>query len=217
MLFSSDTTIVPLQVKVLLAGIPLTPVPRIAGAIFHAATNPDPETNGCAWVLPDDGPVFRVKPEEFKQGVYKMIDTRANAALKYVFLSYLCFLFSFHVSFVCRDQGGQRASLLLPGGQRCVAFTWQTIGSFGRRSCISQSGMGSKGTSRGLYPVMIVYLNVHACKRESETIKWVRGKGRQEDRSEGRTGCPHKFLEHIQQDKKPIRLANRGSALRMKK
>ncbi|XP_006460744.1 hypothetical protein AGABI2DRAFT_203925 [Agaricus bisporus var. bisporus H97] len=80
--FFADTAIVPLPVKVALAGIPLTPVPRIAGAIFHAATNPDPETNGCAWLLLDDGPVFRIKPEEFKQGVYGMIDNRANAALQ---------------------------------------------------------------------------------------------------------------------------------------
>jgi len=80
--FFADTAIVPLPVKVVLAGIPLTPVPRVAGAIFHAATNPDPETNGCAWLLLDDGPVFRVKPDEFKQGVYKMIDDRANGALK---------------------------------------------------------------------------------------------------------------------------------------
>jgi hypothetical protein len=78
----ADTAIVPLPVKVLLAGIPLTPVPRVAGAIFHAATNPDPETNGCAWLLPDNGPVFRVKPDEFKQGVYKVIDDRANGAFK---------------------------------------------------------------------------------------------------------------------------------------
>lgn len=80
--FFADTAIVPLPVKVILAGIPLTPVPRVAGAIFHAATNPDPETNGCAWLLLDNGPVFRVKPDEFKQGVYKMIDDRANGALK---------------------------------------------------------------------------------------------------------------------------------------
>lgn len=78
----TDTAIVPLPVKLVLAGIPLTPVPRVAGAIFYAATNPDPETNGCAWLLLDDGPVFRVKPDEFKQGVYKMIDDRANGALK---------------------------------------------------------------------------------------------------------------------------------------
>lgn len=59
-------------------------MPRIAGAIVYAATNPDPETNGCAWLLTDDGPVFMVPREEFKLGVYKMIDARTNAMLKYV-------------------------------------------------------------------------------------------------------------------------------------
>ncbi|KAF9452759.1 NAD(P)-binding protein [Macrolepiota fuliginosa MF-IS2] len=80
--FFADTAIVPLPVKVVLAGIPLTPVPRVAGAIFYAATDPDPETSGCAWLLLDDGPVFRVKPDQFKQGVYQMIDDRANGLLK---------------------------------------------------------------------------------------------------------------------------------------
>lgn len=79
-----DTAIVPIPVKLLLAGIPLTPVPRIAGAILYAATDPDPETNGSAWLLTDDGPVFMVPREEFKMGVYKMIDDRANAMIKCV-------------------------------------------------------------------------------------------------------------------------------------
>jgi len=48
------------------------------------ATNPDPATNGSAWLLTDDGPVFMVPKEEFKMGVYKMIDDRVNGLLKYV-------------------------------------------------------------------------------------------------------------------------------------
>jgi len=79
--FFADTSIVPIPVKLFLAGIPLTPVPRIAGAIFYSATDPDTATNGCAWLLPDDGPVFLVPREEFKLGVYKMIDERANSLL----------------------------------------------------------------------------------------------------------------------------------------
>ncbi|KAH9485068.1 5'-hydroxyaverantin dehydrogenase [Psilocybe cubensis] len=78
--FFADTAIVPTPVKLVLAGIPLTPVPRVAGAIFYAATNPEPATNGSAWLLLDDGPLFMVPKEEFKMGVYKMIDDRANAA-----------------------------------------------------------------------------------------------------------------------------------------
>ncbi|KAG6866412.1 hypothetical protein C0991_004697 [Blastosporella zonata] len=77
--FFADTGIVPIPVKLLLAGVPLAPVPRIAGAIIHAATNPDPEINGVAFLLNDDGPVFMVPREEFKLGVYKLIDERANS------------------------------------------------------------------------------------------------------------------------------------------
>ncbi|KIK09846.1 hypothetical protein K443DRAFT_81785 [Laccaria amethystina LaAM-08-1] len=79
--FFADTAIVPIPARLFLAGIPLTPVPRIGGAIFYAATNPDPATNGCAWLLPDNGPVFLVPKEEFKLGVYKMIDDRVNSLL----------------------------------------------------------------------------------------------------------------------------------------
>jgi len=78
----SDTGILPLAVKVFLAGIPFTPVSRIASTIIHVATNPDPPTNGSAWLLTDDGPAFMVPREEFKLGVYKMIDDRKNRLLK---------------------------------------------------------------------------------------------------------------------------------------
>ncbi|KAG6820819.1 hypothetical protein H0H93_011113 [Arthromyces matolae] len=77
-----DTNMVPIPIKLFLAGIPLVPVARIAGAIIHAATNPDPETNGAAFLLNDDGPVFMVPREEFKLGVYKMVDARSNMLLR---------------------------------------------------------------------------------------------------------------------------------------
>ncbi|KAF6763116.1 hypothetical protein DFP72DRAFT_874743 [Ephemerocybe angulata] len=80
--FFADTNILPTAVKLFLAGIPLVPVTRVAGAIFYAATDPDPETNGSCWLLPDDGPVFLLKKEELKLGVYEMIDSRVNAAFK---------------------------------------------------------------------------------------------------------------------------------------
>lgn len=70
----------PIPVKLALAGIPLTPVSRIAGALFYASTDPNMATSGSAYLLPDDGPVFSVPKEEFKLGVYKMIDDRANNA-----------------------------------------------------------------------------------------------------------------------------------------
>ncbi len=74
-----DTAIVPTPVKLILAGIPLTPVPRVAGAIIYAATDPDMSTSGSGYLLLDDGPVFMVRKEDFKEGVYKMIDNRANS------------------------------------------------------------------------------------------------------------------------------------------
>ncbi|KAF9254512.1 NAD(P)-binding protein, partial [Marasmius fiardii PR-910] len=75
-------TLVPLPVKIFLTGIPLVPVPRIAKAITYAASNPDPATSGCAYLLPDGGEVFKIPKEEFKLGVYKVIDERANALSK---------------------------------------------------------------------------------------------------------------------------------------
>ena len=69
----------------MLTGIPKVPVSRVAGAIFYAATDADQKSSGSAWLLVDDGPVFMVPKEEFKQGVYKMIDDRANAVRAYVF------------------------------------------------------------------------------------------------------------------------------------
>lgn len=82
--FFADTTILPPILKVALAGIPLTPVPRIAGAVIYAAAHPDPATSGSVYALPDSGPVFKVPREEFKMGVYKLLDDRANSLLKYV-------------------------------------------------------------------------------------------------------------------------------------
>ena len=86
---SSDTSLVPVLAKLFLAGIPKTPVSRVAGAIFYAATDRDETSNGSAWLLVDDGPVFMVPKEQFKEGVYKMIDDRRNSLLVYVF-SFQC-------------------------------------------------------------------------------------------------------------------------------
>lgn len=80
----ADTAILGLPLKLLLAGIPLTPVPRIAGAIFRAATDPDSATSGCPWVLPDDGPVIRVEKEALRMGVYKMLDERIRRITGFV-------------------------------------------------------------------------------------------------------------------------------------
>jgi len=85
--FFVDTGIVPRPLKLMLAGIPLTSVQRVAGAIFYAATDPDERTNGSAWLLADDGEVFMVPKEEFKLGVYAMLDRRVNGIRACVFPS----------------------------------------------------------------------------------------------------------------------------------
>jgi len=69
-------------VKILLAGLPLTPVPRIAGAVFRAATDPDVATSGCPWVLPDDGPVIRVEKEALRAGVYELLRQRIRRSIR---------------------------------------------------------------------------------------------------------------------------------------
>lgn len=50
-------------------------VPCIAGAIFHAVSDPGPETNGCTWLLELSilDPSF---PHEAGRIVYKMIDNQ---------------------------------------------------------------------------------------------------------------------------------------------
>ncbi|KAF8256821.1 hypothetical protein EI94DRAFT_1788863 [Lactarius quietus] len=79
----ADTSILGLPMKLLLAGIPLTPVSRIAGAIFRAATDPDFATSGCPWVLPDDGPVIRVEKEALRVGVYEVLSNRIRRATNF--------------------------------------------------------------------------------------------------------------------------------------
>ncbi|KAI0042899.1 hypothetical protein FA95DRAFT_1609818 [Auriscalpium vulgare] len=74
----ADTNILPFPVKLALAGIPLTPVDHIAAAIFYAATDPDPKTNGLPWVLPDEGPVFRLDRERLTLGVYGLLNQRVR-------------------------------------------------------------------------------------------------------------------------------------------
>ncbi|KZV62661.1 NAD(P)-binding protein [Peniophora sp. CONT] len=76
----ADTAIVPTVVKVALAGIPLTPVSRIAGAVFYAALDADASSDGAPWLLPDDGPVFLLPQEKLTTGVYGLINTRAERA-----------------------------------------------------------------------------------------------------------------------------------------
>ena len=76
--FFADTNILSIPVKLALAGIPLTTKERVAGAIFYVATDPAESTNQGSWLLANDGPLYLVSKEEFKFGVYAMIDQRVN-------------------------------------------------------------------------------------------------------------------------------------------
>jgi hypothetical protein len=62
--------------------MPLTPVARVAGAIFRAASDPDPTTSGCPWLLPDDGPVLLLEKESLREGVYTMLNDRVRRILR---------------------------------------------------------------------------------------------------------------------------------------
>ncbi|KAJ3915714.1 hypothetical protein F5877DRAFT_81589 [Lentinula edodes] len=85
--FFAATSMVPNVIRLQLAGIPLTPVPRIARTILYAATQSDPACSGAAFWVPDGGAlVFMVSREEFKPGVYDDIDRSSNATSVYVFM-----------------------------------------------------------------------------------------------------------------------------------
>jgi len=79
----TDTNLLDWKLKTLVAGIPLTPVERVARAIFYAATDPDPATSGCTWLLPDDGPVLLLEKEEMRGGVYDMLNQRVRRIINF--------------------------------------------------------------------------------------------------------------------------------------
>ncbi|KAH7102392.1 NAD(P)-binding protein [Auriculariales sp. MPI-PUGE-AT-0066] len=61
-------------------GMPFAPIGRIAGAIFKAAMDDDPDSDGCVWTVPDGGEVCRI-PREHMQligGVYTVLNERIS-------------------------------------------------------------------------------------------------------------------------------------------
>ena len=64
--------------KAILAGIPMVPLSRISAAIFLAATDGTEGTNGAAYTLPDDREVYRIPLNELTEGVYGMLNKRAE-------------------------------------------------------------------------------------------------------------------------------------------
>jgi len=75
--FFSATGILNAVNMVFLAGLPMTPVNRIAIATLYAVTNPDIETTGSVFALIDDGPVLLLENEVIKGGVYDIVTARA--------------------------------------------------------------------------------------------------------------------------------------------
>jgi len=51
--------------------------------MFRAATDPDPATSGCPWLLPDDGPVLLLEKESMREGVYAMVNNRVRRVLSF--------------------------------------------------------------------------------------------------------------------------------------
>ncbi|KIK56877.1 hypothetical protein GYMLUDRAFT_46771 [Collybiopsis luxurians FD-317 M1] len=80
--FFAVTPLLPPITRLLLAGLPFTPVPRIAKTILYAAScgTPQNPSGGQSFWVPDGGiSTFMIPREEFKPGVYQLIDTKSNA------------------------------------------------------------------------------------------------------------------------------------------
>lgn len=60
----------------------MTPVERVAGAIFRSATDRDRATSGCPWTLPDDRPVLLLKKEDLHKRVYEMLNKRVSRIMR---------------------------------------------------------------------------------------------------------------------------------------
>lgn len=135
----TDTAIVPTVMRVALAGIPLTPVSRIAGAVFYAALDTDTSSDGSPWLLPDDGPVFLLPQEKLTTGVYDLINARAQRAKGCVPL--LRISFTSKTNHGCSKYPAERQvdRGLLP---RYSAHHW----------AITPSGRSGGSCQRGLYP-----------------------------------------------------------------
>ncbi|KIK56878.1 hypothetical protein GYMLUDRAFT_247416 [Collybiopsis luxurians FD-317 M1] len=77
----SETALLSSETRLFLAGLPFAPVPRIAKTIFYAAshaTHENPSGGKSFWVPDGDTPTFMIPREEYKPGVYRLIDTKSN-------------------------------------------------------------------------------------------------------------------------------------------
>lgn len=72
----TETALLDIDKRLLLAGIPLVPIERVGGTIILAATDRDMSSTGAAWLIPDGGPLLRLEKEVIKGGVYDVIKNR---------------------------------------------------------------------------------------------------------------------------------------------
>ncbi len=70
MFYDVETDLLYPHIEPLPFEFPLSPITRVAGAIFYTATNPDSETSGASWIVLDDGPLYAVPKEELRVGLY---------------------------------------------------------------------------------------------------------------------------------------------------
>lgn len=69
------------SLKELVAGWPLTSVPRIAATCLAVATDPDPDADEKPWMLPDGGEVERIDWLALNEGFYKELNERLRSSL----------------------------------------------------------------------------------------------------------------------------------------
>ncbi|KAF8872595.1 hypothetical protein CPB85DRAFT_1237546, partial [Mucidula mucida] len=72
--FFAETDLLYPHIEPLPFEFPLSPITRVAGAIFYTATNPDSETSGASWIVLDDGPLYAVPKEELRVGLYDKLN-----------------------------------------------------------------------------------------------------------------------------------------------
>lgn len=80
----TDTSILATPTRVMLAGLPMTPLSRVAGSVVHAATDPNWETSGASYALPDDGTILRIDRQELAVGSYKILHERLHSVSRFV-------------------------------------------------------------------------------------------------------------------------------------
>jgi len=75
----ADTAIVYPAARRLLGGLPMAQIRHIVGSVIHGATDPDPETQGAVYTIPDNIGAFRIEGDELdllSTGMYNTLKER---------------------------------------------------------------------------------------------------------------------------------------------